>query len=278
MRNYLPFLFLFLGLMACEEIPPVINPGGDGGPVVDTPVAEQKKQVLVEEFSGVKCVNCPAGSDAIQVLAGIYGEQLVAVSIHAGFFSTPYPENRYDFQTQNGYALLDYLGQPLGFPTAVINRKQFPGQDALQLNQREWAGAIAEELMEPPSVKIDIQNTFDLNTRRLQVEIDLYLQERMEEEDVRLSVLVMEDQIKDFQLTPEGKIGDYDHRHVFREMLTDFRGIQLTEPLLAGEKISKGFQMDLPEEWVVENCSVIAFVSLNGEVKEVLQAHQADVM
>lgn len=255
----------------------MINPAGDGGPVVETPVSEQKKQVLVEEFSGVKCVNCPAGSDAIQVLAGIYGEQLVAVSIHAGFFSTPYPENRYDFQTQNGYALLDYLGQPLGFPTAVINRKQFPGQDALQLNQREWAGAIAAELEGEPSVKIDIQNTFDVNTRLLQVAVDLYIQERIDEEDVRLSVLVMEDNIEDFQLTPEGKIGDYLHRHVFREMLTDYRGVQLTETLLPGEKISRGFQMTLPEAWRVEHCTVVAFVNLNGGVKEILQAHMAGI-
>jgi hypothetical protein len=271
----IPFLLLLLCLTACEEIPPVINPTGDGDPVFNTPVDEQKRQVLVEEFSGVKCVNCPAGSDAIQVLAGIYGEQLVAVSIHAGFFSTPYPENRYDFQTQNGYALLDYLGQPLGFPTAVINRRQFAGQDALQLNQREWAGAVAAELETPPKVKIDIQNTFDAGDRLLQVAVDLYLQERINEEDVRLSVLVMEDNIQDFQLTPAGKVGNYNHRHVFREMLTDFRGLQLTEPLLPGEKISKSFQMILPAEWVVENCTVVAFVNLNGERKEVLQAHMA---
>ncbi|MCB0628133.1 MAG: Omp28 family outer membrane lipoprotein [Saprospiraceae bacterium] len=277
MRYVLTLLTALLAFTSCEEIPPVINPSGDGNPVFNTPVDEQKRQVLVEEFSGVKCVNCPAGSDAIQVLAGIYGEQLVAVSIHAGFFSTPYPENRYDFQTQSGYALLDYLGQPLGFPTAVINRKQFPGQDALQLNQREWAGAIAAELATAPKIKIDIRNTFDPIDSLLQVDVDLYIQERINEDDVRLSVLVMEDNIKDFQLTPEGKVGNYNHRHVFREMLTDFRGQRLTEPLLPGEKISKSFQMNIPKGWVVENCTVVAFVNLNGEKKEILQAHMAAI-
>lgn len=115
------FLLSFL-LSACEEIPPTLNPvdpnpGGGGA---------MPRKVLIEEFSGVKCVNCPAGSEAIENLIKIYGDQLIAISIHAGFFAPPYAESKYDFRSADGTNLLSYLGEPLGYPTAVVNRKNSP--------------------------------------------------------------------------------------------------------------------------------------------------------
>src|ERR1700741_1300369 len=85
------------------------------------------RKVLIEEFTGVRCVNCPDGSAEIENLLSLYGGNLVAVSIHSGFFSDPYPDNLYDFRTPEGDQLLNYLGQPLGYPTAVIDRKLFNG-------------------------------------------------------------------------------------------------------------------------------------------------------
>lgn len=257
---------------ACEEIPPVITPAPESGEQVETPVSEQKRQVLIEEFSGVRCVNCPAGSDAIQVLLDIYGPQLVPVNIHAGFFAEPYPESLYDLQVQQGYAILEYLGQPLGFPTAVINRKQYPGEDNLQLTQRSWAGYIADDLLTPPPVKIDIIP--DLQDRTLSIDIDLYIEEAIEREEVHLSVVITEDGISDFQLTPAGKIGDYSHRHVLRQVLTGVNGVLLTESLTPGIKISRTYEFTIPEDWAVANCEIVAFVHLDGSSKEVLQAHR----
>lgn len=263
---------------SCEEIPPVVTPAQDGGNQLETPVSEQKRQVLIEEFSGVRCVNCPAGSDAIQVLLDIYGPQLVPVNIHAGFFAEPYPESRYDFQVPEGYAILDYLGQPLGFPTAVVNRRQYPGEDNLQLTQRSWAGYIAGELMVEPQVKIDIVHELQDMERELRIDIDLYPEVTIDNEEIYLSVFITEDKISDFQLTPNGKIGDYQHRHVLRKVLTDIKGERLNENLTSGRKISKSYELAVPVEWMLVNCEIIAFVHLNnGNSKEVLQAHRVEV-
>ncbi|PHN08082.1 Omp28 family outer membrane lipoprotein [Flavilitoribacter nigricans] len=274
-----PFLLIviLLILIACEEIPPEIRPAKDGETPIETPVSEQKRQVLIEEFSGVRCVNCPAGSDAIQVLLDIYGPQLVPVNIHAGFFAEPYPESRYDLQTQAGYGILEYLGQPLGFPTAVINRKQFPGEDNLQLTQRSWAGRIAEELLEAPTVKIDIRKDFAVTDRLLLVNVDLYFEADIAAEDVRLSVYITENGIEDFQLTPEGKVGNYEHLHVLREVLTDVRGDRLTETIRAGTMLNRRFTIVLPEAWRAENCEIVALVHQDGDSKKVLQAHRSSV-
>ncbi|MDV7402453.1 hypothetical protein RZS08_64120, partial [Arthrospira platensis SPKY1] len=65
--------------------------------------------MLIEEFTGVRCVQCPAGSADIETYLAIHGEQLIAVSIHAGGFSFPFDESVHDFRTEEGEALNSFL-------------------------------------------------------------------------------------------------------------------------------------------------------------------------
>jgi len=92
---YKQFLIIafFCFLMACQErrdIQPVV-PGGD-------------RIVLLEEFTGKGCTNCPKGSREIENLLAIYDSNLVVVSIHAGFFANPdfFDLGQYDLRTEEG--------------------------------------------------------------------------------------------------------------------------------------------------------------------------------
>jgi len=276
----LSFLSLLCGLflfLSCEEIPPVISP--NMGEPVDTSsnVDDQPRQVLIEEFTGVRCVNCPAGSAVVENLLGTHGEQLVAISIHAGSFSPPYPESDYDFRTTEGDNLLSYLGQPLGYPTAVVDRKQFEGEFDLQLFSNQWPGFIAEQLLEAPKVRIGIDETYNPGSRELDVEVTIYVVETITEEDVRISVALTENDIADMQLTPDGKDSEYKHKHVLREMMTAYDGNQIGEPVVAGDEIVRNYSITLPEDYIASKCSVVAFVNLGGDTKEVLQAHEVKI-
>ncbi|MCB0584319.1 MAG: Omp28-related outer membrane protein [Phaeodactylibacter sp.] len=282
MKKLSTLFFLLAGLLwlGCEEIPPVINPSmGGSNPDGPTPVEDQQRQVLIEEFTGVRCVNCPAGSAAIEGLLGLHGQQLVAISIHAGSFAPPYSESQYDFRIDEGASLLSYLGEPLGYPTAVVNRKKFDGEFDLQLGRQQWAGFIAQELLEPPKVKIDIENAYNNEDRKLEVKATLYVEETISEEDIRISVAITESDVEDLQLTPESGTPDpnYKHQHVLRGMLTNYDGNPIDEPLGAGAIIEKTFSTTLPTDWVASNCDVVVFVNLNGEKKDVLQVHHAAV-
>ena len=276
---YLIALIAFLGI-SCEEIGPDINPrmGPTNPDDTTTTVDSQKRQVIIEEFTGVRCVNCPAGSEAIQTLIDTYGEQLVAVSIHAGSFSPPYNASIYDFRTSEGTNLLSYLGEPLGFPTAVVNRKKFEGEFDLQLGQSLWPGYIAEELQTEPKIKIDLQPSFNPANNALKVDVTLYVQEDILESDVRLSLMITEDDIEDIQLTPNGAQDDYKHKHVLRGMITPYDGTPITDPLIANTQVAQTFNFTFPTEWVVENSHIIAVVSQNGETKDVYQAHEVKIM
>ena len=90
MRNKLLLCVLLTGLMA------VLLSGCD-------PVAEDDRYievertlggrvVLLEEFTGQNCSNCPTAHRTIEALQEQYGASLVSVSIHAGSFA--YDEER----------------------------------------------------------------------------------------------------------------------------------------------------------------------------------------
>ena len=263
----------------CEEIPPVINPFMGEPPDTTINIEDQQKQVLIEEFTGVRCVQCPAGSADIETYLAIHGEQLIAVSIHAGGFSFPFDESVHDFRTDEGEALISFLGPPIGYPCAVVDRKRFDGKNTLILGRNEWAGYIEQQKALPPLVKIGLKSEFNEATRQLDLEATIYPQEAISEPDVRISVMLTENDIVDYQETPDfGKKSDYNHKHVLRDMLTSHLGEEVSEPLTPGTTIVKNFSTILNPDWKEAKMKAIAFVHLGGASKDVLQAVEVSVL
>lgn len=262
---------------ACDEVSPIVT-GSMGDNTGGGPVENQLRQVLIEEFTGVRCVQCPGGSIAIEELLGIHGEQLVAVSIHAGDFAPPYNDSKYDFRTDEGDQIINYLEKPAGYPSAVVNRKKFDGQFNLQLNQGDWAGSIASELALAPKVRINIEPNYDLASRQLTAAVTLFVDEAITEPDVHLSIMITESGIVDKQITPAGINTAYVHKHALRGMLTNWDGDPITESMTPGAEIEKTYTFTLPDGWVPEKCEIVAFVSLAGTDKDVLQAHQVHLV
>ncbi len=264
------------GLSACSEIPPTLPDPTDSSGTDE--LQDQQRQVLIEEFTGVRCVNCPAGSAFIEDLLALHGRRLVAVSIHAGEFSYPFSDSQYDFRTPEGDQILDYVGQPFGYPSAVINRKLFEGEATLQVGKGSWAGYIEQEKAQPPAVKIGLETSWAAATRRLEVGVRVWVVQPLSGEAIHLTVLLTENGIVDLQETPSGRDPDYVHKHVFRTTLTPALGELLGSSFSAGQVLRRSYSIALPELWQVENCHVVAFVHRAGASKEVLQAHQVAVL
>lgn len=279
-KNTFILIFLACFFFACEEnMPEIACLSCDNEEVIITP---QDRRVLIEEFTGVRCINCPAGSVEIENLLSIHGDKLIAVSIHAEFFANPYSENQYDFRTDGGEFIISLLGLPEAYPSAVIDRKQFTGESDLQLVGKElWAGRIAERLEETAKVSLTVNNSYDATSRNLSVEVSGGALEGIDEE-VRLTIMVTENDIMDAQLTPESSPSldlEYKHKHVLRTVLTAYDGDNLADAMLEGDTFEKSYSFTLPDGWNPDNCEVIAFVHLAGDQKDVLQAteeHLAD--
>ena len=278
--KYISILCLFSILfLACEEVPPVIRPVDQTvcNVAEESLVQDQKRQVLIEEFTGNRCVNCPAGSQAIEDLINIYGEQIVVASIHTGFWAFPYEQSKFDFQTEKGDELKNFLGTPRGYPAAIINRRLFDGEFNLHLARNLWPGFVEEELNKPPKAKIHINSFFDSSNRELIIEVSVFIMEDILENNVRLSVMITEDGVADYQLTPDGLKEDYVHNHILRDIVTNPEGNPVEADLQAGNAFCLSFRTILNENWKTENCRTLAFLSVNDDTIEVLQAQQVEI-
>ena len=247
---------------ACTEIAPVVPALGD-------------RKVLVEEFTGVRCVNCPAGASELENLRGVYGDRLVVVSVHTGDFSAPYADSKFDFRTPEGDALEKNLGAPLGYPTAVVNRKKFTGQTGLQVGRSLWAGLVASETKEASAASFSIEKTYNSTTRQFQMTIKAVENAKDALKNVVFSAIITEDNIVDNQETPSGKRSDYKHRHVFRTFAANEIAINPT----GIAAVSYSFNGVLKPNWVAENCSMALVLSQkNGTTQEVLQVSEVYVV
>lgn len=255
-------LALCFCLTSCEEKMVVI-------PEINPPPGDRK--VLIEEFTGVKCTNCPQGSAEIENLIALFGDKLVPISIHAGFFSTPLPNNDYDFRTATGDDLLNYLTEPGGYPAAVINRTKV--NTKIHLGQSQWASAIEAEFAKDPIVGIDISLSTESGSVGAKISV-VGLEDIAE--PIYLTVLAVENNVKDAQLTPSGIIEDYSHKHVLRGALSASTGDKIAESINTGESLSQSFSFDPSSILNMDNLGIIAFVHYNkGDQKQVLQVEEA---
>ena len=66
------------------------------------------KKVLIEDFTGHRCPNCPSAAEELAALQNYYEDKVIGIAIHPSSqaFSTPSPLNSssytYDFRTEFG--------------------------------------------------------------------------------------------------------------------------------------------------------------------------------
>jgi len=266
--------FLLVGT-ACEEIPPEIPP-------IQPPTGT--KNVIIEEFSGVQCPNCPVGDAQISNLQSLYGsDRVVAVTMHAyvtGVLSAPMSDSRYDFRTDAAEAIIKNLGLPSGIPAASVNRVPFEGETALLTPPNQWAAKVERQLEKEAKVGVNLQPEYNPDTRMLTVNVRVIAQENIPG-PTRLHMGLMEDGMIDKQIDGVTKIEEYEHNHILRDYITDHLGDNISPSLSLGETWTRSYTLEIPEEdgwWVAENISVFGFVSQNfDDQKDVLQATKAKI-
>jgi len=242
--------------------------------------------VLVEEFSGALCPNCPQGTAELESLKELYGDQLVILTIHAGDFAFQFSDSKYDFTTPGGNELIDLLGNPLGYPSGVVNRKREGAQDGYQQFASRWSSSIANSVSDSAIIGIEQEIRYNSDTRKLEVDVTVLPLEDINT-SLRLTVALKEDEIIDPQAdraAAGGVVTEYVHKDVLRALLTPSEGDLLSGPITAFAGFTKTYQFDLPTEdgwWKAENCQVVSFVSREADaegVGEILQATEEAIL
>ncbi len=267
---------LFIG--SCDEIEdPFIEYQGDCG---DASLPVPIKQILIEEFTGHQCGNCPEGAEMIETLKELYCDHIIPVAIHAGYFAEVYTIGEkyiYEYRTEDGNAIDTYFeASSSGVPNGMVNRKEIDG-DRTQA-PANWATVVAEMLMEEPVMDIVIDNRIENESRKLEIDIDVVFINAMNE-DIMLSVYFIEDSIVSWQKDyskPSGEqnIELYAHNHVLRDAVNGVWGEQIASGQVNASDIkSKSYNYIINQDWEIKNSSIVAFV-YKSSTKEVLQASQ----
>jgi Outer membrane protein Omp28 len=275
-RKDMNIKYLALGSLAA-----LMMCGCEEKPIVIPPLEASERRVLIEELTGVRCTNCPDGALVLQSLVQSHGEGVIIVGLHAAAgYVEPYPESQYDFRSTDATTICNYLfvnGDP-GAPAASIDRRKWNGEDELFTYRQSWPGYVSNRVASQPATGLFILPEWDAATREVKLRVNITPEADLSG-DLRLSVYITEDSIRDVQLKLGVKVPDYMHRHVFRDAVSSPTGDPISEPMTGGQLISRTYSTTLPPEWVAERCSIVAFLHRHGgpDGKEVLQADEKHV-
>ena len=252
-----------LGLMvACDEVS--VN---DRLIYVEPP--QVSRAVLIEDYTGQYCVNCPRATEEIERLIEQYGDSIViAVAIHSGPFGKSKGEPS-PLYTEVGDMYFNTWGmsaQPIGLIDRLFGSTPFSYTD--------WAGGVNYEVAIEPPVSFLTDIDYDAETRDAAIEVQtIGLDSALV--SGKLQVWLVEDSIDSFQLMPDGSREEhYNHMHVFRASVNDPWGDALS--VSHGQVALKNYELKLDPAWVPEHCSVVTFLYDDSGVHQVAKKKLID--
>ena len=217
----------------------------------DRPTSVQRS-VLIEDFTGQMCVNCPNAVPVIEQLEEAYPGKIVAVAIHSGMVF-PTTIGNLALQTDTGEQYYKDAGSPAQ-PSGRIGRV-----GGTYLPDR-WILQAQSVLHEQSPVALKVTNAYDEATRKVSVSVEAY---GVDAASGNLQLWLTEDSIVAPQIMPSGTTNmKYVHNHVFRAAVNGAYGE--TFAIAKGEDKTVEAEATLADHWVAENMSVVAFV-YNGD-------------
>lgn len=251
---------------------------------INGPVKPVQK-VLLEDYTGHKCGNCPSGAMKARDQKAAWGDRLVVMAVHAGYFAKYKATDTAFFTnwtTPEGEAWNTSFGVA-AYPAGMINRAPIGGATYSVQGIATWPASIAAQMAETPQIAMTITTLYDAATRRADIKVrSRYLGNLTGK--YNLVVGITEDGVVDWQENYSssqggdpaysvGKIRNYVHPHAMRKALTGTWGRTNKENPKANEVTNEYFTVTLDNAWKAEKCSVVAFI-IDEATREVIQVEE----
>jgi len=214
-----------------------------------------RRSVLLEDFTGQLCINCPRAASRAEAIQEALHGKLVIVSIHAGIFSTA------EFRTEAGDEYRKYF-YPAddGYPAGMIDRTAF-NDNVINTNDAGWGNYILERAQKEhfTNSEIYVQAVFNLQDSLLNVNVTGKIPE-INNSNLYLQLWLTESHFIAPQKTVGTTIRDYEHNHILRDAINGIWG----EPLTVNDDYSFDIQYNnykIPlKGYHTDNLSVVGFV------------------
>jgi outer membrane protein Omp28 len=293
--------FFFTGCNGCKEIGPNVNltPPVDGFTITDSTwklsataigaLTTDAHNVLIEEFTGQTCSNCPAAHTLLDGIAGQYaaGRVNIASMYYTGGPQTNPPSGFvYDLRDPDATQITNSIYGSVGaLPSGGVDRTINPSPSLggpLLYSSADWAGVIATQVNVPDSININVTSSYN-STDSLVTTTATVTYTKPVSTKQKIAFVVVEDSLVDLQEFPDSVHSGYHFSAVMRGM--EALSIPSGDPMLdsiANKEIGRVFRRVITYKLKSvtpaikpANCRVIAFVTANNNTDvHVMQSAQ----
>lgn len=235
----------------------------EGDRYIKVESSDAKRAVLVEEFTGQKCINCPEAHEELTKIQKEYGEDnVISVCIHASALAISPTKAKDGLKTDVGQEYYKHWNGD-GVPCAVIDR------NGGMLSVSAWAGTINNELQKPTTVTLSMSNNYNVANRQLSIDVNALSSKKL---NGKLQVWLIEDGIAAKQYFKGNRVEpNYVHNHVFRAAVNGTWGTDIA--LQENVEAKNNFSIQLDSKWNEKNVSIVAFVYNDSGVQQVIKQH-----
>lgn len=238
---------------------------------VFTPNPNTQRFVLIEDFTGHQCPNCPNTATAVHNKIATDPTRIFGAAIHAGptvdgmtsFQEITPPNYVEEFFNPDGLAIGAFLGNIsggfIGNPRITINRVAQAGDvtcTAASLNTL-CSNILSSQL----KVNIQAETNYFPSTRGLFLHTEVDKIDASVTNDLALVVYVIEDSMIAYQKNSGGDIPDYEHEDIMRGCID---GKPLGRTLDASDMINGkyycNYSYKVPNELEIDNMHLIIYV------------------
>jgi hypothetical protein len=230
--------------------------------------ATDPHNVLVEEFTGQSCSNCPSAHDLLDAIADSNAGRVNVIGLYITDFgqTTPPPGSTHDFRSDTASVIGKNIYGGVGsLPSGGVDRTPVTGQ--LLLDRGVWGGIIHNQLNIADSVNLKMESAFDdaSSTAKIKATV-VYTQPVYTKQN--LTVMIVEDSMVDKQERPAAVDDNYTFTNVFRGTVT---AVPMGDPILdtmalkvPGRRYIRTYTYKLPSGYNVKNCRVIGYINSPG--------------
>lgn len=224
------------------------------------------KTVLIKDFTGARCNNCPAAAEYAHNLQHQLGDDRVFVmSVHAGYLAQPVGQFP-DFLTEDGTL---WYNNNESNPLFSVDHVALTNGNTLYVEQLD--SPVNEAVAEEQSFEIKVTSHYDETTRQLNVETESYALKEMNGE-FYITVCLVEDHIVGWQIFPSGIDKEYDFRNVFRGTLNGAGGVAFGFSHYDEMDLeSFSYSIYLDETYNADECYLYVYVYDKSQNDKILQ-------
>jgi thiol-disulfide isomerase/thioredoxin len=276
-------LAISLFLFGCNKIDQPYNFVPEKCDVLENSVVENnaKQNILLEDFTGHTCGNCPGAAIIAENIKKNYGKQIIIVGVHAGFFAKTKTGTSFntDFTTEASEVYNSTFGNDIaGNPNGFVNRSRVVNNNLI-ITPNNWETAVQQFINKQPTIAMGVKAIYKEDKNEVCVNVHSQFLQNFNEK-LNLVIYFVEDSIvdwqKDYSKQPND-MPDYLHNHVLRDNINGTWGESIESKETTVDNLYKIAYVYQPkEEWKIQHCSIIAYI-YNVDTYEIIQASSAYV-